>query len=392
MAFSGMDVRKRSRRIVRLAAAVSLAAAAAAATASAPAAAAPRVVDLAGLRGARVEIAGSVRLADAGAIVAATVVRRGEAHAVLVRLRHDGTVVEDFGRGGAASAGRGAAAAVASDAGGRRIVVALRRGGRLRLAGLDGRGRRRTSFGRRGSVALPAGGDPVALAARGTRLLAATGSALAALDARTGRTLARATAAAGFGGPAACAGARATSVVLDAAGRAIVAWEAAGAAGCAAALTVHDARTLAAPASAVAVDGTRALVAVLPGERDACVAARRADGSVRARRVDPARIADGDPLAGAPALAAPVTERLVALAPTPGDGCNVLLAGTGAAGGGRVVQAGADGVQMRVTALPARFRAGAATVCRRHLLVAGARGRGGHPTGSLAVVGLHAHG
>jgi hypothetical protein len=357
---------------------------------AAPATAAPRVVDLPGLRGARVEIAGSVRLADAGAIVAATVGRGLRTRTVLVRLRHDGTVVEDFGGAGAASAGRGAAAAVAADGTGRRIVVAVRRGRRLVLVGLDGSGRVRGSFGTRGSVAARLGSGPVALALRGARLLAGSGHVLAALDARSGRTLARGTTTPGAGDPMACVAARVAAVLLDGAGRVLVTGDA-GAGGCRAALAVHDARTLAPAGPPVAMDATRALLLGLPGERDACVAAAGA-GVVRARRVDPTRIGAADPLAGAPPIAMPAAERLTALAPVPGDGCNLLLAGAG--GGGRVVQTGAAGERMRITVLPARFRAGAASVCRRHLLVAGARGRTGHAAGALAVVplGAHAHG
>jgi hypothetical protein len=111
---------------------------------------------------------------------------------------------------------------------------------------------------------------------------------------------------------------------------------------------------------------------------------------VRARRVDPATIGAADPLAGAPPIAMAARERLSGLAPVPGDGCDLLLARAG--GGGRVVATGGAGEPMLLTALPARFRAGAASVCRRHLLVAGARPRHGRPAGALAVVPLGTHG
>jgi len=341
----------------------------------ASASAAPRVVDLDGLRSRRVDIAAGVRLADAGAVIAATIERRGALRAAVVRLRHDGSVVEGFGRGGVTLAGpRGATAlAVTSDARGRRIVVAVRGPhGRLRLIGVDAHGRRRSGFGRHGARVLgPA--EPTALAARGARVAVAHGSSLALLDARSGKTLAAATAQG-------CLTPRTAQLAGD---RLIVAGDAAS---CRPAIDLYAAATLA-PAGAAPVDGARALALELPGERTLCVAEQ--DGSqVRARRADPARLLDGDPFAGAPALGA--TDRLTALAPDPRGGCNLLLARP--ASGGRVVQTERGGGVAMVTTLPQRFRPRVVFVCRRHVLAAGVRRSGGRLVGALAVVERHGHG
>jgi hypothetical protein len=346
---------------------------------AAPAAAAPRVVDLDGLSGERVEVVAGVRLADAGAVLAATVERRGGgARAALVRLRHDGTVVESFGRAGVATVGPrgGAVVAVAAGAQGRRVVVAVRVRGATRLIGVDGRGRRRAGFGRRGVVMLGAA-EPVALAARGARLAVASGSALSTLDAGSGRTLAQRTAAG-------CATPR--TAVLSEDGRLIVSGDAGGTTGCRASIAVYDAATLQ-PAGVAPVEGTRALVLGLAAERDVCVAEQVGD-RVRTRRVDPAQLLDGDPFAGAPALAAPGL--LTSLAPDPGGGCNLLLARP--ATGGRIVQADRGGAPAIATELPRSFRPAVVFVCRSHVLTAGVRRARGGLVGALAVVRRHRHG
>jgi len=347
---------------------------------AAPAAAAPRVVDLDELRGTRVEIVGGVRLADAGAVLVATVERRGRgARTMVVRLRHDGTVVERFGRGGVATVGPsgGAALGVAADARGWRVVVAVRdRAGASRLIGVDGRGRLRAGFGRGGLVRLGATG-PVALAARGKRLALASGPALTMLDARTGRVLAQGTAAG-------CATPR--TAVLAEGGRLIVSGDADGTPGCRPSIALYDAATLQSTGAA-AVEGTRALVLGLAGKRDVCVAQQAGD-RVRARAVDPTRLVDGDPFAGAPALPAP--DRLTGVAPDPGGGCNLLLARPSS--GGRIVQADRAGSPAHVTALPRSFRPGVVFVCRSHVLTAGVRRSRGELVGALAVVARHRHG
>jgi hypothetical protein len=371
--------------------------------ACAPAEAAVRVVDLDGLRGRDVDVVAGARLADAGAVIAATVGRRGGSRAALVRLRHDGSVIDVFGRGGVAFAGPvgGRALAVTSDAAGRRIVVALRGPrGHLRLIGVDARGGRRAAFGRRGAVVLrgafelrlaraaarpwrsaPGAVDgayrrepATALAAGRTRVAVAYGSALAVLDARTGRTLAAATAP----------GCLTPRTAQLAEGRLIVAGNDGACGG--GAMAVYDAATLA-PDGAAAVGDQRALALALPGDASVCVAGQ-AGASVRTRRADPARLLDQDAVAGAPALAAP--DRLTGLAPDPRGGCNLLLARPGS--GGRIVQAGRDGAPEKITALPHAFRPRVVFVCRSHVLTAGVRHSGGRLVGALAVVERHAHG
>jgi hypothetical protein len=318
-----------------------------------PAAAAPRLYDLDGLHGRHVQVVSGVRLADAGAVIAATVDR----HVVLVRLRHDGPVVEAFGRGGVARVGaRGErAAAVTAGPGGRRIVVAVRdAGGATRLIGVDGLGRPRPHFG-----PLDLGGTgPVALAARGSRLAVAVGARVAALDLRSGRTLGESTAA--------CA--TPASAVLAGAGRLLVA--------CGASIAVYHAGT-AQPAGTAPLGGAPALVLGLADAPDVCVAEQVGE-RVRARRDDPATLLARDPLGGAPAL--PATDRLTALAPDPRGGCNLLLARKSAA---RVVQTDAGGAAAKLTSLPAGFRPTVLFVCHSHVLAAGVRGRS---TGALAVV------
>ena len=335
-------------------------------------------MDLDELRGTRVEIAGGVRLADAGAILAATVQRSGlGARAAVVRLRHDGTVVESFGVDGVATVGPrgGTAVAIAAGARGRRVVVAVRVHGATRLIGVDGHGRRRAAFGRDGVVALGAAAPP-ALAARGNRLVVASGPVLAMLDARSGRKVAE-TITGGCTTP--------RTAMLAGSGRLMVSGDAGEAPGCQASIAQYDAATLE-PTGVAQVDGTRALVLGLPDERDICVAAQAGD-RVRTRRVDPARLLSGDLFAGASALAAP--ERLAGLAADPGDGCNLLLAQPSS--GGRVVQADRRGAAASVTALPRSFRPSVVFVCRSHVLTAGVRRSRGRLVGALAVVPRHRH-
>lgn len=324
-------------------------------------------MDLDGLRGTRVSVAGGVRLADAGAIVAATVDRGRGPRAALVRLRHDGSVVEWFGRDGVAMLAPRRVTALTVTAGprGHRIVVAVRgRHGATRLLGLDGHGRPRRPFGHRGSRTVGASG-PVALVARGPRLAVASASGVAILDLASGATVAR---------HAACLAPH--TAVLDGAGHLIVA----GDTGCGPAVAAFRVRT-AQPVGASTVAGDRALVLGLAGSRDVCTAAQR-DGAVRARRTRPARVLAGDPLAGAPSLAA--ADRLAGLAPDPRGGCNLLL--TGPAAAARVVQTVAGGAVAKQTALPRSFRPGALFVCRTHVLTAGVRRSHGRLTGALAVV------
>ena len=218
--------------------------------------------------------------------------------------------------------------------------------------------------------------EPVAIAARGARLAVASGSALTMLDAGSGRTVAQGTLAG-------CAAPRAT--VLAGAGHLIVAGDGGGTTGCHAALSLYNAATLQA-AGIAPIEGTRALVLGLTDERDVCVAEQAGD-RVRTRRVDPAHVADGDPFAGAPALAA--QDRLTGLAPDPGGGCNLLLAGPAA--GGRIVQADRAGSVDATTALPRSFRPSVVFVCRSHVLTAGVRHSRGSLVGALAVVRRHRH-
>jgi hypothetical protein len=321
----------------------------------APAAAAPRLYDLDPLRGGHVQVASGVRLADAGAVIAATVDRR----AALLRLRHDGTVVESFGRGGVARVGaRGeTAVAVTAGPGGRRIVVAVRdRSGATQLLGVDGRGRPRRGFG---PVPLT-GSGPVALAARGSRVAVATAAGVAVLDARTGGAV---------GEGAGCPTPR--SAVLAGAGRLLVA--------CGPSIAVYHAGT-AQPAGSAPAGGTPALVLGLADAADVCVAEQVGDG-VRTRRADPATLLTGDPFAGAPALPAP--DRLTGLAPDPRGGCNLLLAKPGAS---RVLQTDESGRETKLTALPAALHPKLLFVCHSHVLTAGVRHEHGRAVAALAIV------
>ena len=317
------------------------------------------MVDLDGLRGRNVEIAGGVRLADAGAIVAATV----DARVALVRLRHDGSVVDSFGIGGVAGVGsRGdMALAVTAGPGGRNVVVAVRkRDGTVRLVGADGHGRRRPAFA---PVTLPATAH-VALAARGNRLAVAAGSRIATFNLRTGESRAATSSA--------CDTPR--SAALTGTGRLLI--------GCGSSIAVYHAAG-AQPAGSVPAEG--ALVLGLAGAADVCVAEQGGD-RVRTRRADPATLLSHDPFAGAPAL--PAHDRLAGLAPDPRGGCNLLLAKP--SGGGRVVQADAGGSVAKLTALPDGFRPGAVFVCHSHVLTAGVRRSG--RVAALAVIKRDADG
>jgi len=317
------------------------------------------VVDLDGLRGRNVEIAGGVRLADAGAIVAATV----DARVALVRLRHDGSVVDSFGIGGVATVGsRGdMALAVTAGPGGRNVVVAVRkRDGTVRLVGADGHGRRRPAFA---PVTLPAAAH-VALAARGNRLAVAAGSRIATFNLRTGESRAATSSACDTPRSAALTG---TGRLLIGCGSSIAAYHAAGAQ----------------PAGSVPAEG--ALVLGLAGAADVCVAEQGGE-RVRTRRTDPATLLTHDPFTGAPAL--PAHDRLAGLAPDPRGGCNLLLAKP--SGGGRVVQADAGGSVAKLTALPDGFRPGAVFVCHSHVLTAGVRRSG--RVAALAVITRDADG
>jgi hypothetical protein len=320
-----------------------------------PAAAAPRLYDLDALRGAHVQVASGVRLADAGAVIAATFDRR----AALVRLRHDGTVVDAFGHAGIAHVGaRGESArAVTSGPGGRRIVVAVRDAhGATQLLGFDGHGRPRPGFG---PVPLT-GSGPVALAARGSRVAVATGQGVAVLDARTGVALGE---GAGCGTP--------RSAVLAGAGRLLVA--------CGASIAVYHAAT-AQPAGSARAGGAPALVLGLADAADVCVAEQVGE-RVRTRRADPATVLERDPFAGAPDLPAP--DRLTGLAPDPRGGCNLLLAKPGSA---RVVQTDAGGKATKLTTLPGAFRPKLLFVCHSHVLTAGVRHEQGRAVAALAIV------
>jgi hypothetical protein len=225
---------------------------------------------------------------------------------------------------------------------------------------------RRASFGRHGALTLgPA--RSVALAARGTRLELANGPALAKLDARSGETVAEATAA----------GCLRPLTALIAGGRLIVAGDSAS---CAPAINLYGAGTLASAGSAP-IAGQRALALQLHGERTLCVAEQ--DGAyARTQRADPTRLLERDPLAGAPPLAAP--DRLIGLAPDPRGGCNLLFARTSS--GGRVVQTDRTGRSTLATALPPAFRPSVVFVCRSHVLTAGVRTSHGKRVGALAVV------
>ncbi len=327
-----------------------------------PAAAAPRLYDLDALRGAHVQVASGVRLADAGAVIAATVDRR----VALVRLRHDGTVVDAFGHSGIVRVGaRGETAlAVTSGPGGRRIVVAVRdRLGATRLLGVDGQGRPRRAFG---PVPLT-GSGPVALAARGSRVAVATAQGVAVLDSRTGDAVSE-------GEGAGCPTPR--SAVLAGAGRLLVA--------CGPSIAVYHAATAQPVGSAPA--GGPALVLGLADAADVCVAEQVGD-RVRTRRADPAALLASDPFAGAPALAA--ADRLTALAPDPRGGCNLLLA---ASGSSRVVQTDEGGTAAKLTTLPGAFRPRVLFVCHSHVLTAGVRHEHGRAVAALAVVKRDAHG
>jgi hypothetical protein len=80
---------RRITRVAALAATVGVVAGPTTLAVAGPAAAAPRLYDLDGLRGRHVQVVSGVRLADAGAVIAATVDRR----VALVRLRPSGTPV-----------------------------------------------------------------------------------------------------------------------------------------------------------------------------------------------------------------------------------------------------------------------------------------------------------
>jgi hypothetical protein len=126
---------------------------------------------------------------------------------------------------------------------------------------------RRASFGRHGALTLgPA--RSVALAARGTRLELANGPALAKLVARSGETVAEATAA----------GCLRPLTALIAGGRLIVAGDSAS---CAPAINLYGAGTLASAGSAP-IAGQRALALQL--HRRANALCRRAGRRVRSRR------------------------------------------------------------------------------------------------------------
>jgi hypothetical protein len=315
-----------------------------------PAAAAPRLYDLDALRGAHVQVTSGVRLADAGAVIAATVDRR----AALVRLRHDGTIVNTFGHAGIARVGaRGeSAVAVTSGPGGHRIVVAVRDAhGATRLLGVGAHGHPRRAFG---PVPLT-GSGPVALAARGARVAVATSRGVAVLDARSGDARGE-----GTGCPAP------RSAVLAGGGRLLVA--------CSASIAVYHAST-AQPAGSARADGAP-LVLGLADAPDVCVA-EQVGGRVRTRRADPATVLERDPFGGAPALPAP--DRLTGLAPDPRGGCNLLLTS-------RVVQTDADGAQTKATPLPGAFKAKLLFVCHSHVLTAGVRHEDGRAVAALAIV------
>jgi hypothetical protein len=319
-----------------------------------PAAATPRLYDLNALRGAHVRVTSGVRLADAGAVIAATVDRR----AALIRLRHDGTVVDSFGHAGIARVGgRGESAlAVTSGPGGHRIVVAVRDAhGATRLLGVGAHGHARRGFG---PVPLT-GAGPVALAARGTRVAVATSQRVAVLDARTGDVQGEGTG---------CAKPR--SAVLAGGGRLLVA--------CGASIAVYHAGT-AQPAGSAPAAGAP-IVLGLADAPDVCVAEQAGD-RVRTRRADPATLLERDPFTGAPALAAP--DRLTGLAPDPRGGCNLLLATSGAA---RVLQTDAAGEETKRTTLPRAFRAQLLFVCHSHVLTAGVRHEDGRAVAALAIV------
>ncbi|MEA2191806.1 MAG: hypothetical protein QOI73_1927, partial [Solirubrobacteraceae bacterium] len=149
---------------------------------AADAGAAMRTIDVPGVAGRSVEIAAAGRLADGGAIVAATVTPRGRQRPriVVMRLRHDGLIDRSFGDAGVVTAqlergdGRGGSrsTSVAVDAAGGRswIGAAIGTGGSGAVLALDAHGRRARGFGSQAVLRLGDAGAPSALAFGGGRL------------------------------------------------------------------------------------------------------------------------------------------------------------------------------------------------------------------------------
>ena len=360
--------------------------------AAADAAAAMRTIDVPGVAGRSVEIAAAGRLADGGAIVAATVTPRGRRRTriVVMRLRHDGLLDRSFGDGGvvtaqlARGAGRGGSrsTSVAVDpAGGRSwIGAAVGAADTGAVLALDARGRRARGFGSAAVLRLRNAGAPTALAFGGGRLAVAAargpcrGCRVLLLDPASGVRRAEA-ALAPVAGAMACPGARLDSLAAVAGGQLALG----GSGGsCAARIVVRDGAL--GPLGEFDPGGVAQRIAVTAAGAplDLCAGVQRA-GAVSVVRVtsQPAGAAL------APSSWAPVPGTLAAVVGLGDRACGALLRGPGRPA--RVLQASNGDRSPAIAVVPAGLRAGAIYRCRRHLLVVGTRRRGGLRRAAVAV-------
>jgi hypothetical protein len=362
---------------------------------AADAGAAMRTIDVPGVAGRSVEIAAAGRLADGGAIVAATVTPQGRQRPriVVMRLRHDGLIDRSWGDAGVVSAqlarggGRGGSrsTSVAVDAAGGRswIGAAIGTGGAGAVLALDAHGRRARGFGSQAVLRLGDAGAPSALAFGGGRLAIAAargtcaGCEVVLVDAAGGARRAEA-ALAPVAGAAPCAGARLDSLATSSGGRLALA----GTGGsCPARIVVRDGALGPLGEWDPGDAAQRVVVAAAGAPLELCAGVQRA-GAVSVVRVG---AQPSGPALPRPSWA-PVAGSLAGVVSLGDGACGALLLRPG--GPARVLQASNGDAAPAIAVVPAGLRAGAIYHCRRHLLVVGTRRRDGLTRASVAVTAI----
>jgi hypothetical protein len=338
-------------------------------------AAATVTVQIPGIAGPAIAVRGALRTADGGAILLVTVHSGRRAHrALIARIDPDGLLALSYGYEGVADLhlGRGVTpTALAINPGTGDAWIGVTTARRSEVVAIDGAGLRRSAFGHRGVLKLPAAddggvralawrrGELAVAAGRGARC---TGCVLTLLNASVGRTVTTAALTAQEAGGSTCAGPAAiTSTAFGAAGEVLAGTSVTDSSTCAASLLKLSNRLVPLGAPSANPFQLSSLV-ITPQGGAACVAG-----------AGPAGIAVwplGDPLAAR--VIATDSTRLLALVPLGASACGALLGERRQAA--EIVQTAEGGGAPAVTHLPRALSPLAMSRCRQHLLVIAATG------------------
>jgi hypothetical protein len=340
-------------------------------------------VPISGLAGPGIQMASAQRTSDGGAILASWIPSRAgsaRGRTLTARVLADGALDLAYGGHGIATVPvdpRQRLTALAIDPATGAAWIGMRLGARGpgEIVALNGAGGVRTSFGRRGVLALPAAdaGGPVALAwQRGALLIAAgaapcRGCSVSIRDPRSGEVIALGRLSPSEIAPAGCAGAAISSAVFV--GAQVELTTTTSASPACRALIVALNRSLrpagsAGPPAPAPPDAQATSIVIVTSGVGACIAS-----------TDATRIAIspwGSGLASARSAGAPLG-RLVALVPLGAGACSALIAGP--RGRATVAQMSAGDGRAVTTGLPRAVAPLTMFRCHRHLLVVGATGR-----------------